>query len=103
MFIKRQIDDFLRRRMFDGKVIMVYGPRQAGKTTAIEHYLETQLRETEIVRFNGDEPSDCEILANASIERLRILIGGTKVIFIDEAQKIPEIGLVLKRLHDQLK
>ena len=55
------------------------------------------------MRFNGDEPSDCEILANASIERLRILIGGTKVIFIDEAQKIPEIGLVLKRLHDQLK
>lgn len=103
MFIKRQIDDFLRQRLFDGKVIIVYGPRQAGKTTAIEHYLETQLRGTGIVRFNGDEPPDCELLANASIERLRILIGETKVIFIDEAQKIPEIGLVLKRLHDHLK
>lgn len=103
MFIKRQLDDFLKRRMFDGKIIMVYGPRQAGKTTAVEHFISEHLPAVKIATFNGDEPSDCELLSNASTERLRLLIGDRNVVFIDEAQKIPEIGLVLKRFHDQIK
>ena len=39
MFIKREIDLFLSKRMFSGKVVVVYGPRQSGKTTSIEHYI----------------------------------------------------------------
>lgn len=103
MFIKREINSFLERRVFDGKVLVVYGPRQSGKTTAIEHWLESSGLVGETVTFNGDETADRELLADASAERLKMLIGGKKVVFIDEAHKIPAIGWVLKRLHDRVK
>ena len=85
MFIKREIDAFLARRMFSGKVLVVYGPRQSGKTTAIEHYLEASGLAPQTATFNGDETADRELLADASAERLKLLIGNKKVLFIDEA------------------
>lgn len=103
MFIEREMDAFLAKRMFGGKTIVVYGPRQSGKTTVIEHYLQEHCLESEVLTFNGDELKDRDILADASVEKLKLLIGKKKVIFIDEAQKIPEIGLVLKRLYDKVK
>ena len=103
MFIKRDIDAFLAKRMFSGKVLVVYGPRQSGKTTSIEHYISENGLQDETVRFNGDEIVDCNLLADASAEKLRLLVGRKRIIFIDEAQKIPEIGIVLKRFYDKVK
>lgn len=103
MFIKREIDEFLSKRMFSGKVLVVYGPRQAGKTTSIEHYISENGLTSETLIFNGDETVDRDLLADASAEKLKLLIGKKKVVFIDEAQKIPEIGIVLKRFYDKLK
>lgn len=102
MFIKREIDRFFAKRMFGGKVLVVYGPRQSGKTTSITHYLEASNLSGETITFNGDETSDRELLADASADRLRMLIGRKKVLFIDEAHKIPGIGWVLKRLYDKV-
>ena len=102
-FITRDIDQFLSKRMFGGKVIVVYGPRQAGKTTAIERFLSREGLQDGVIGFNGDEIADRNILADASSERVRQLIGRKRIIFIDEAQKIPEIGLVAKRIYDNLK
>ena len=103
MFIRRDLDGFLSKRMFGGKVLIVYGPRQAGKTTAIEQYLSQASFANDVVRFDGEETSDREMLADASAERLKLLIGNKKILFIDEAQKIPGIGIVLKRLYDKVK
>lgn len=103
MFIKRDIDTFLDRRMFDGKTLIVYGPRQAGKTTSIEHFLAKKKYADAVVRFNGEEAADCALLAEASIDKLKLLIGNKRIVFIDEAHKIPGIGLVLKRLWDNLR
>ncbi|MBO5905779.1 MAG: ATP-binding protein [Kiritimatiellae bacterium] len=103
MFIKREIDEFLSKRMFSGKVLVVYGPRQAGKTTSIEHYISENGLSSETLIFNGDETVDRDLLADASAEKLKLLIGKKKVVFIDEAQKIPEIGIVLKRFYDKIK
>ena len=103
MFIKRDIDGFLSKRMFSGKVLVVYGPRQSGKTTSIEHYISENGLLDETVRFNGDETADCSMLADASAEKLKLLVGRKRIIFIDEAQKIPQIGIVLKRFYDQVK
>ena len=103
MLIKRDIDAFLSRRMFGGKVLVIYGPRQSGKTTSIEHYLQDQCKDSKVLTFDGDEAKDRALLADASVEKLKLLIGSHKVVFIDEAQKIPEIGLVLKRLYDKVK
>lgn len=103
MFIEREIDAFFRKRMFAGKVLVVYGPRQSGKTTSIERYLESSGLSGETLTFNGDETYDRELLADASADRLKMLIGAKKVIFIDEAQKISSVGWVLKRLYDRGK
>lgn len=101
--IKRHIDSFLKKRMFGGKTLVIYGPRQAGKTTSVENYIAENGLEAEVVRFNGDETSDRELLADASADKLALLVGKKKILFIDEAHKIPEIGLVLKRAWDKLK
>ena len=103
MFIKREIDLFLSKRMFSGKVVVVYGPRQSGKTTSIEHYISENGLLGETLTFNGDETVDRDLLADASAEKLKLLVGKKKVVFIDEAQKIPEIGIVLKRFYDKVK
>ena len=89
--------------MFGGKTLVVYGPRQAGKTTAIENYLAENGLEAETITLNGDEPADREALADISSSRLKLLIGRKKVLFIDEAHKIANIGLVLKRAWDMIK
>ena len=75
MFIRRDLDGFLSKRMFGGKVLIVYGPRQAGKTTAIEQYLSQMSFAKDVVRFDGEEMSDREALSDASAERLKLLIG----------------------------
>ena len=103
MLIRRNIDGFLKKRMFGGKTLVVYGPRQAGKTTAIENYLAENELTADTAMFNGDEPADREVLADISSSRLKLLIGRKKVLFIDEAHKISNIGLVLKRASDKIK
>ena len=103
MFIRRDIDRFLANRMFAGKILVVYGPRQSGKTTAIEHYIAENGLQGETVTFNGDETADRDLLADASAEKLKLLVGARRVVFIDEAHKIPEIGIVLKRFYDKVK
>ena len=103
MHIKRDIDNFLAKRMFGGKTLVIYGPRQSGKTTAIETYFETHGLSANVVTFNGDETADREMLADASADKLKMLLGGKSILFIDEAHKVPVIGLVLKRAWDKLK
>ena len=102
MFISRDIDEFLSKRMFADKVLIVYGPRQAGKTTAIERFLSESVYASSVVRFDGEETADRDLLADASAEKLKLLIANKKIVFIDEAHKIPEIGIVLKRLYDKV-
>ena len=103
MHIKRDIDGFLAKRMFGGKTLVIYGPRQSGKTTAVESYLATHELVSDVVSFNGDETTDRQLLADASAEKLRLLVGKKKILFIDEAHKVPNIGLVLKRAWDKVK
>lgn len=103
MFIKRDIFNFFDRRMFAGKVLVVYGPRQSGKTTSIESYISNRGLGSSVVTFNGDETSDRDLLADASAERMKMLVGDKRIVFIDEAHKIPCIGIVLKRFFDKFK
>ena len=97
MLINRDINAFLAKRMFGGKVLIVYGPRQAGKTTSITAFLTERGLLGESLIFNGDEPADREVLADISSERLKLLLGAKKVLFIDEAHKV-----LLRLLHEQL-
>lgn len=98
--IKRTLFNELRKQMFRGKAILLLGPRQVGKTTLARSLL-AEFNEP-MLEFNGDEPQTRAALANPSSARLKILTGQHKIVFIDEAQRIENIGLTLKLFTDQL-
>jgi hypothetical protein len=78
---------------------MIVGPRQVGKTTLINN----QLAGNDFQFFDGDDPSVRSLLSTPNTESIRRLIGSSKIVFIDEAQRIEGIGLTLKIIIDQFK
>lgn len=82
------------------KVIILYGARQTGKTTLINDVLD--VLPGRILRINADELKYLDILASRDLKKIRSLVDGYDVFFIDEAQRIPDIGINLKIMHDQL-
>ncbi|MEO6940688.1 MAG: ATP-binding protein [Candidatus Kapaibacterium sp.] len=101
MGIDRQLTTAIKQRMFKGKAIIILGPRQSGKTTLSENLLEG--REAETLYLNGDEADVRADLANATSAKLRTLIGTKKILFIDEAQRVPDVGIAMKLVTDQIK
>lgn len=93
--------DRIMSRMKDNKVLILYGPRQAGKTTIL-HMLSDAL-DTKIKWWNGDEPDHRIQLQNSTSTELRSMIGNSKLVFIDEAQRIENIGLCIKLIVDNVK
>jgi predicted AAA+ superfamily ATPase len=96
--IKRALEDLVLNDMFQGKTIMILGPRQVGKTTLITR-VQSEVTERNIV-LNGDNPGDREILNGISSGRARQLFPDRAVLYIDEAQRLENSGLTLKVIHD---
>lgn len=96
--IQRHIRSHIESRMFKGKAIVVLGPRQSGKTTLIMDLLKSY--PSEYIIFNGDEPDIRNLFFEVSSTRLKSIIGNKRIVFIDEAQRIPEIGLGIKLVVD---
>jgi len=99
--IKRCLQEKVAGRLFKGKVIIVLGARQVGKTTLVENIL-SELDYPKI-ELNGDEADVRELLADTTSTRLRAIVGKNKIVFIDEAQRISNIGITLKLFADKLK
>lgn len=97
--IFRDLAANLEAKLHKGKVIVLIGPRQVGKTTLINSIL----KDKEYLFLDGDDNTVTETLANANTEILKSIIGNHKYIFIDEVQRIPNIGLKLKIIVDQIK
>lgn len=98
--IPRLLEAKIQGRLFGKKAILVFGPRQVGKTTlCMEILRKTDLPYT---IFYGDDADIREAFAQANGTMLRNLIGDQKIILIDEAQRIPNIRLCLKIIVDQL-
>lgn len=100
---KRLIQAEISNKFFQGKIIIIAGARQTGKTTlAYEIVRETGLKE-ETLFLNCDNPTDRELLSNKDIDFLKKIIGKARIIFIDEGQKVETIGQTLKLLVDYYK
>ena len=97
--IKRLLQIKIEQRLFKGKAILIFGPRQSGKSTLVESVLAGK----DHLYLNGDDADVREILTNTTATKLRLQVGNIKILFIDEAQRIPNIGLTLKLFTDQLK
>ena len=96
--IKRSLEQKIYSRFNKGKIILLLGPRQAGKTTLCQSI--TKNSESPTIWFNGDEPDVRDIFSSATSTRLKGLIGKNRLIIIDEAQRIKNIGVTLKLLAD---
>ena len=99
--IPRILETSIKRDLFKGKAIIIFGPRQSGKTTLIN-----KISESEGIPFmimNGDEPDTRELLENATSTKLKTIIGNHKLLIIDEAQRIANIGITIKLITDNLK
>jgi predicted AAA+ superfamily ATPase len=99
--ITRTIYQSIKESMFKGKAIILYGSRQVGKTT-ITQQLASEF-EGEHLFLDCDEPDERAMLENVTSTQLKNLIGNKKILFIDEAQRVKNIGVTLKLLVDKIK
>ena len=97
MFI-RELESRIGQKLFKGKAIIVMGARQVGKTTLFNEVLTNQT--DKVLRLNLDESEARQLLTDASLDTLRLLIADNTIIMIDEAQRVENIGLTLKRIVD---
>lgn len=101
MLIERTIFSRIKKILSgEPKILILYGPRQAGKTTLLSQ-LQAQLK-TPIVFFLGDDLRTQELLSKQKLDNLQKAVGEGKLIIIDEAQRIANIGLTLKLIYDNL-
>lgn len=96
--IHRQLQDTIEARMFAGKAIIVIGARQVDKSTLFNMVLEE--RKEPVLRLNCDEPEVQEMLSEMNTQELKLLVGQNKILVIDEAQRVENIGMTLKRITD---
>ncbi len=99
VMITRNLQNKIASKLNKGKVIVLVGPRQVGKTTVIN----ALLKNIPYLFLDGDDASVCEEISNANTETLKNIIGDYKYVFIDEVQRIPNVGLKLKIMVDQIK
>lgn len=98
--IERDLKKTIKKWLFKGKVITLYGARQVGKTTLARILLKEQGSEKHYY--------DCELvqirqlLERKDLSEMTSFFGNAKLIVLDEAQKVDDIGVILKILHDHL-
>ena len=99
--IQRIIEDQVIKSLVPNKVVILLGPRRVGKTVLIKQVIE-KLNEPYLL-LNGEDFSVLEILARRSVQNYRNILGDKSVLLIDEAQKIPDIGSILKLMVDEIE
>ncbi len=98
--VQRQLEAIIKARLDGKKAIVLLGPRQSGKTTLIETIL---LERGKYLLLDCDDPVTRGELTNANTEKLKQIIGSHKIVFIDEAQRVENVGLSLKIILDRIK
>lgn len=98
--IKRDLAENIISSCFKGKIILLLGARQVGKTTLLKHILD-KIQEPSIW-LNADESDVLQYFINAttSTQLLQLIGPNNKLVVIDEAQQIPDIGKKLKLIYD---
>ncbi len=99
---KRDLLPLIKERCFIGKVILLLGARQVGKTTLLKTLMQEQ-KIDDVLFLNCDEPQNVSLLTNRNMREIEALLGNHKFIVIDEAQRVDNIGLTLKLMVDNIK
>ena len=99
--IKREIQPVIEQKLFKGKAIILTGPRQVGKTTLLKQIAGSV--NVPVLTLNCDEPEVRSLLTDTNIQKLKTIIGRHKLVMIDEAQRVKNIGLTLKLIIDRFQ
>jgi len=98
--IKRELESKIKSKLGKNKTIVLFGARQVGKTTLLQTIFGKDIPNDEILWLNGDNDSTQDFFSVSSPEAYQTLLSRYKTVIIDEAQRIPDIGLKLKILQD---
>ena len=97
MIIKRDIRDDIIDALSSKKVIIIYGARQVGKTTLVKDILGGI---SQGAYLSCDEPDVRAAFTDKTSTEMKAFLRDARTIVLDEAQRVPRIGLALKLLHD---
>ncbi|MGH1363321.1 MAG: ATP-binding protein [Calditrichia bacterium] len=100
LILKRSIEDQVLQSLTPNKAVILLGPRRVGKTVLIQQIIE-KLDEPHML-LNGEDFAVQEVLARRSVQNYKNLLGDKRIVLIDEAQKVPEIGNILKLMVDEI-
>ena len=98
--IEREITNLITGKIKPGKVVVLNGARRVGKTFLLKEIVKKLTKP--YLLLNGEDFNVQEILSKRSAENYNQLLGSKKILIIDEAQRIPLIGLVLKLMVDEI-
>ena len=99
--IKRAVLKQFETKVLPNKVLLLLGARRVGKTELIKTYLQNIPKE-DYLHLNGEDVDDANLLKVRSVANYKRLLANTKLLVIDEAQNISEIGLILKLIVDSI-
>lgn len=100
MYILQKQLENLRQFLSSGKVVVLYGARRTGKTTLLKEFIK-EVKEPHLF-VSGDDIAVHDFLASQSVEKLKAFVGASRLLIIDEAQRIAGIGLNLKLIVDHI-
>ena len=98
--INRAIEKKIKAKLYKGKAIISLGARQTGKTTLLK---KIAAEEKNTLWLNADDTADRTIFEEPSSARLNAIFKNKKLVIIDEAQRIKDIGIKLKLVTDTNK
>ena len=101
MIIVRKAQYLIKNKIKPGKVVVLHGARRVGKTFLIKEYLKTVGEK--YILWNGEDFAVHELLSRRSVQNYKNILGSTKLLVIDEAHRIPDIGQVLKLIVDSFE
>lgn len=101
-FLERGIYSLFSKKVLPNKVLILLGARRVGKTAFIKNYLSA-IPKLDYLQLNGEDVDDANLLKERSVSNYTRLLADKKILIIDEAQNIPEIGLILKLIVDSIE
>lgn len=100
MNIIRQQTENIDKFLISGKVVLLLGARRTGKTWLIKDWMKRQSEEFRY--FNGDDITAVEAFERKSVENYKNILGNSRLLVIDEAQRISDIGTKIKLMVDEI-
>lgn len=100
-YLKRTIKTLIQDNLRPNKVVVLLGPRRVGKTVLINQILD-EVTEPYLL-LNGEDIATKEFFVRRSVVNFIQLLDSKRLLVIDEAQKIPDIGSSLKLMIDEIK